>query len=52
MVAAGLGGLRALGEHWANDACQHVGENGPVFLKKNPLNMCVHNDVSFYLFET
>ena len=35
-------------EDTASVAWQRVGENGPVFVKKNPLNMFVHNNVSFH----
>ena len=48
VVAARVVRTRKCGEHCANYWCFRA--NGPVFAKKKPLNMCVHNNVPFYYF--
>ena len=43
VVATGLGRARPGEEHCADDLYERVRANGPVFVKKKLLNMCVHN---------
>ena len=52
VVAARVIRARPGGEYCANFACQRLRANGPVFVKKKPLNMCVHNNVSFIGLKT